>query len=217
MKKQLIVLALLIVSFLNVKAQDGGNYLITKEGEKVTILGDASLSTEWISFRDNNGKMLDYKHKNIKFLTINNRIFFTLQLMGGKMMRLEEVVCFNDKYILTSFYQNGDYSILVYNWDFKLVQPHKSLSPYKKKQEADIEKYVTPYFPTCAKAYEVMAKNIADEETEKIYEDGHYRKVYKIRSMLDNVYAVSCGGTKTLSDMVKAFMAWSPPVPEGKK
>jgi hypothetical protein len=197
MKKLLAVLLFVMASFLSVKGQN--DYLITNEGEKVVIAGDASLSTEWITFKGSNDKTVDYKHKNMKFMTVANRLFLTLPLMGGKMVRLQEIVCYNDKYILTSFFQNGSYSVLVFDWDLKMIQPHRFIDKKTKGQKENIEKDIKPYFADCNKALDIMKKNI-DAMGDSKYATSH-------EGILANVYAVKCGGTKDINELIKKVLA----------
>ncbi|HTA63415.1 MAG TPA: hypothetical protein VK835_13205 [Bacteroidia bacterium] len=205
MKKLLAVLLLAMASFLNVKGQ--GDYLITTEGVKVPIEGNALLSTAHVSFLVN-GKREYYKHTDLKFLTINKRLFLSLPLKEGKMMRLQEIVCYNDNAILTSFYQNGGYNLLVFDWDLKTAVPHRLVSNKKSKQKEFLDENYKPLFKDCSKAFDIFYQNIANTETETVMQDGHKCKVDKVK-MLDNVYALKCGGTKDINTLIKTYLASS--------
>ena len=105
-KKLVAAIALVLICFFSTNAQTADAYLITNAGEKVMIEGSAELGTMYVSFQGGpKNKTITYLHSEIKLLTINNRLFLTLPLFGGKMMRLEEIVCYNDKYILTTYFE----------------------------------------------------------------------------------------------------------------
>ncbi len=203
MKKIAAVILLSVISFLNIKAQK--NYLLTNTGEKVIIMGDnLALDVNYVSFRIENKEKkkgyedVVYKDKKIKMFEFDGRVFMVLP--DGKSNNIQEIVCFNDKYILASYYINGsDYKIKVFDWSFNTVTKLKPLNAGKKNQRRDLEVLVKPYFGDCTNVIDMMDKNINNEHSAGVYSTGEI--------IIKNIYGVKCNNTsKTIKDLIKVFM-----------
>lgn len=201
--KKLIAIILFAVAF-NLKAQN--NYLLTKTGEKVTIIGDnLSLDVDYVSFRIENKEKkkgyedVVYKDKKIKMFEFEGRVFMVLP--DKKSNNIQEIVCFNDKYFLTSWYVNGtDYKIKVFDWSFNSITNLKPLRVTKKYQTKDLEELVKPYFGDCPNVIDAMVKNINTEHRVGAYTTGEI--------IIKDIYAVKCNNTtKTIKDLIKTFLA----------
>ncbi|HWY13307.1 MAG TPA: hypothetical protein VN026_18400 [Bacteroidia bacterium] len=193
--KKLMTILLFVVTVLSIKAQN--SYLLTETGEKVTIMGDLKLDFDNVSFKIENKEKkkgfeyVGYKDKKIKMIEFVGRVFMVLP--DKKNIYLQEIVCFNDKYILTSQFRGGsDYFIKVFDWNFNSICNLKQLFAGKKFQKNDIEDRIKPYFGDCSNVTDLMAKNIQDQKNQ----------------IIEDVYAVKCNSTtKSIQDLIKAFLA----------
>jgi hypothetical protein len=211
-KKLVAAIALVLICFFSTNAQTADAYLITNAGEKVIIEGNAELGTMYVSFQGGpKGKTITYLHTAIKLLTINNRLFLTLPLFGGKMMRLEEIVCYNDKYILTTYFDSGHY-IVLFDWDMKIVKPLKLISNGRKKQIKNIEEDIKPYFGDCKEVMDKVNKQVDDKKGQGFA--GRNDSSVEEWLMYD-INVANCGGTKNINDFVKKVL--DKPEPTKKK
>ena len=206
--KKLITIALFAAAAFNLKAQN--NYLLTKTGEKVTIIGERlSLDVDYVSFRIENKEKkkgyedVVYKDKKIKMFEFEGRVFMVLP--DKKSNNIQEIVCFNDKYILTSWYVNGtNYHIKVFDWSFNSVSNLKPLNVGVKNQRKDLEGLVKPYFGDCTNVMDAMVKNINNESSVGAYKTGDI--------IIKDINAVKCNNTtKTIQDLIKNFMSLPEP------
>ncbi len=190
LKTKVAALAIAIASVFNLNAQN--DYLITEKGEKILIQtpDDVGITPAWVSFKDAKGEYVRYKHPQTKYLTFNGRQFLTLALKGGEKMRLQEIICYNDKYILTAFYsQDNAYNLLVFDWKLSNILPYKKAAANPKIQRELLNEYVKPYFADCNKA-------MIDEMSNNI----EYGK-----DLIEGVRTQKCG-TKDISQLVQAFL-----------
>jgi hypothetical protein len=212
MKTLLGALAFIIISFFNVKAQTSESYLITEKNEKVVIQGDVELGAGYISFNGGpKGKTITYTHKEIKFLTSNNRFFLTLPLYGGKMKTLQEIVCYNDKYILTAYFDGHTHDIIVFDWDLKRVKPLTIIDTRSRKQEKNIEEDIKPFFGDCKNVMDMVYKHVADKQSAGY---GGRNEVSKNDWLMDGLYAYNCSSNKNINTIIKNVM--DAPAPEKK-
>ncbi len=208
MKKLVAAVAIVSFSFFNVKAQN--NYVLTKAGEKVIIMDDwLKLDFDYIAVhienkqKKNGFESVVYKDKNLKMFEFGGRVFMVLP--DKKNIYIQEIVCFNDKYILTSEFRGGSqYFVKVFDWNFNSVSNLKPLNVGKKNQRRDLEVLIKPYFGDCTNVIDMMDKNISNEHSAGVYSTGEI--------MTENIYAVKCNNTsKSINDLVKAFMALPEP------
>ena len=184
------------------------NYLLTKTDEKVAITSNLELNDSYVYFRTENKEKKKgydenvYKDKQMKMLEFDGRVFMVLP--DGRGNYIQEVVCFNDKYILTGwFYGGSGLFIKVYDLSFNSVYNFKPLRVGKKYQLKDIEEHIKPYFGDCANVTDVMVKTINDDDKTQTL-SGRTVKAH----MLVDIYAVKCNHTsKSINDWIKAFLA----------
>jgi hypothetical protein len=196
--KKLLAILLFAASTLSVKAQN--DYLLTNTGEKVNIMGSLYLDVNYVSFNVENKEkkkgyeIVVYKDKKFKMLQFGDRVFMVLP--DGKQNNIMEIVCFNDKYILASWFVGGTtLFIKIFDWDLNSICKLKQLFVGEKYQKKDIEDRVKPYFGDCKNIIDAMYKNVADGKTH----------------ITDDLYAVKCNTNKTVNDLIKKFLALPAP------
>ncbi|HXD92418.1 MAG TPA: hypothetical protein VNX01_04355 [Bacteroidia bacterium] len=197
--KKLLAILLFAASILSVKAQN--NYVLTKTGEKIAIMEDwLKLDVNYIAVhveKKENKKGFEsvvYKDKNFKMVEFGGRVFMVLP--DGNKEYIQEIICFNDKYILTTWFVGGsDVFMKIFDWDLNSVCKLKQLFAGEKPQKKDIEARIKPYFGDCKNIIDAMYKNVADGKTH----------------ITDDLYAVKCNTNKTVNDLIKKFLALPAP------
>jgi hypothetical protein len=196
--KKLLTILLFAATAVSVKAQN--NYLLTKTGEKIAIMSDLSLDVNSVGFKientakKNGFEWASYKDKNFKMLQFDGRVFMVLP--DGKKEYIQEIVCFNDKYILTTWFVGGsDLFIKIFDWDLNSICKLKQLFAGEKFQKNDIKDRIKPYFGDCQNIIDAMYKNVEDKKSH----------------ITDGIYAVKCNTNKTINDLIKKFLALPEP------
>lgn len=159
--------------------QSSESYLINEDGVKTYLYGNVSMSAESITFSDASGKNQYEKQKNIKSLVTGNRLFINLPITSIQD-RLQEVIAYNDKYILTAYWHNGQY-LYIYDKDYEAVEK-KILLKHKKWKVLSKEK-IMPYFGDCP----TLMKKINSNANKK-YEYGDL--------LFDGITQIKCGNSE---------------------
>src|SRR6185437_1951916 len=146
--KKFLVITFLFISSYYAKAQD--NYIVTEKDEKIAIKGDnIEIDAQSVSFY-NGKKFKAYAAVDLKLMVFSNRLWIRLPFKDEGTLRLMEVICFNDEYILTKFTQSQNaFYMFVFTWDKKHAQPRKTLHRNKEKQPINIQEDIKPFFKDC--------------------------------------------------------------------
>ncbi len=192
---KVVALAIALASLYNVglKAQD--DYLITKkDGKKIIVGTDAALGPDILYFNDKNSKRQEYRQKHVKFFTYGGRIF-----IGPSNSRyLEEIICYSDKFILTSYTESGSGGFAyyaVYDWTLKELSTHNRQDfggmwgGGKPKKIEKLRKVLEPYFGDCKSIMDKMIANINSDNL-----------------LFKELFVEKCG-TKDISEFLKAFLS----------
>ena len=155
---------ILILTFTNFSfGEESENYIIMLDGTKIECYGNISLSAEFVSFDNSEGKSKSIRQKKIKLMLIHNRLFLNLNI-SKNMKRMQEVYAFNSDYIMTGYWQSATY---IYIWDkeFTLINGKISFFPgfTKKKIKKNQLKYneeIAKYFKDCEELSDALNKNI---------------------------------------------------------
>ena len=183
--KKIILVILFVANMIHVKAQN--DFLITTKGEKIPIEGKASLGFGTFSYYKKK-KEITYLHRELKYVYYGGRHFLSLPLYGGKALGLQEIVCYNDQYILTSYYSNG-YYMLVFDWQLNTIMKHKTVHGGKKeKKMADLED-IKPYFSDCPAVMDKINNNLNNEE----------------KLSIEDLFAVQCG-SKDIINLIQDYV-----------
>ncbi len=161
--KLLFTTIFIFTFFNNSFAKESNNFIIMLDGTRVDCYDDISLSTEFISFNDSEGKHKSVRQKKIKLMLVYNRLFLNLNI-SKSMKRLQEVYAYNSKHIITGYWQSAVY-LYVWDKDFNLVEGKISFfqSYTKVKIKKNKEKYneqIEKYFKDCDVLTETFNKNI---------------------------------------------------------
>ncbi|HEV7231802.1 MAG TPA: hypothetical protein VGO45_10765 [Bacteroidia bacterium] len=185
MKKCLSMLILLISLCAN--AQELKNYIVTKEGEKVSLPDQVTLGRDYISF-DGGPKIknVSYMHKDLKMMVFSGRVWLLLPLVKKRELRLQEVICYNDSAILVKYWHDTAFHILIFDWNQNIIQPHQVM-PAKFRQAKYIRDYIEPYFRDSHTLLDKMYKNVDDRDAE---------------NCLANIAAYKCG-KRDITELMK--------------
>jgi|GEM_PF-3114721 len=170
---QILFLTITLLSFKSDSfSQKSDSYVIMLDGTKIECYGNISLSAEYVSFENSDGKSKSIKQKKIKLMLIYNRLFLNLNI-SKNMKRMQEVYAFNSDYIMTGYWHSATY-IYIWNKDFTLINGKISFFPgfTKKKVKKNQLKYneeIAKYFKDCEELSNAFNKNI---ETGKNINDG---------------------------------------------
>jgi hypothetical protein len=192
-KAVMLAIALASLCSFNLKAQD--DYIILKkDGKKIIVGNDAAMGPDILYFHDKNSKRQEYRQKHVKFFTFGGRIF-----IGPSNSRyLEEIICYNDKYILTSYTESGNNFAFyaIYDWTLKEMSTHNRQDlggmwgGGKAKKIEKFSKNVEPYFGG-------DCKSVIDKMTNNINTDN---------LLFKEMFVEKCG-TKDISEFLKAFLS----------
>ncbi len=192
---KVVALAIALVSVFSINLKAQGDYLITNEGEKIIVGKDAKMGADIFYFKDKNFKEQKYRQSHIKVLFFGGRIY-----IRPRKHYLEEIVCYNDKYFLTNYFEikghgNFFYYYNIYDWSLNEVftkgrQDFGGMwSGGKEKKLEKVDKNVKPYFGDC--------KSLMDKMTDNVNSD---------RLLCKEIYNEKCG-TKDISEFLKTFLS----------
>jgi len=134
--------------------------VVTTKGDTINLYGDISMGDGLIYFKNEKGKNDMYAAKKVQYMIANNRIFKTLHVRGG--VDLQEILAYNDKYVLTQYVSGGAYFVYIWTRDFQPVE--KELSLYTLHHQSKlIEKKIKPYFGDCKELIDKMETNIENK------------------------------------------------------
>ncbi len=159
---------LLIIVFIllsgTLSAQKSENYIQPIEGEKIICPGKVEMGAQWVTYEDGKGKEQMIKHVKIKSMFVFGRLFTNYPISkGGSMVRLHEIIAYNDKHILTAFWQTS-YNYYIFDRSGNMVGGKVRLTGSKNKQMKILEENILSYFPTCKELINAMSKNIQIEQ-----------------------------------------------------
>ncbi|HTA61345.1 MAG TPA: hypothetical protein VK835_02770 [Bacteroidia bacterium] len=181
MKKLLTIL--LFASAFNLKAQT--NYIITRDGQKVSIDWAASLSISTEGYVDvfpkdgektpDGKKVITYKEP--KYMRYEGRNWLTLPMGNPKFRydwRIQEVLCWTDKYIMTNWEGENSYSILIFDWNLNLIKLRQARDYIDLQKQAYafnyklntkvFDKELKHFFEDCTAIINQVAKNNSSKE-----------------------------------------------------
>jgi hypothetical protein len=155
--KFFILLSVLLMAEFSY-GQDG-SYIETLTGEKIACYGEVKLTSDEVTFDNAEGVRLSFKQKKLKSLHLKDRIFLNLPVSGSKY-RLQEIVAYNDEYILTVYLSRKVDCFSVFNKEYKLVEglivsPRGRLGKFRL-----INEKIRPYFKDCNELIRRMNENL---------------------------------------------------------
>lgn len=155
--KLLIIMAALLIGKFSYGQDD--NYIETLSGEKIVCYGEVKLLSDEVTFDNAEGEHLSFKHKKLKSLHLKDRIFLNLPVSGSKN-RLQEIVAYNNEYVLTVYVIRKVDCFTVFNKDYKLVEgliisPRGRLGKFRL-----INEKIRPYFKDCDELIRKMNENL---------------------------------------------------------
>lgn len=133
------------------------NLLILNTGEKIQYSGETTLTAASVSYKDAKGKEHTVAQKDVRFMVAADRVFMNLPITKH-MYRLQEVIAYNDDYILTYYFSQQN-CLYVFDRNGNPVSGRQLINNQKYNQRA-YDKVVKKYFAGCTELLDAMQKNL---------------------------------------------------------
>ncbi|WP_027419246.1 hypothetical protein [Crocinitomix catalasitica] len=169
---QFIKLIILLSIFFVSSSINAQGFYITYEGDTVKCK-DVSISGQYFYAEGMDGKSIKLPQKKIKEFRMGNRLYYGLNI-SSKMKRLQEVFAFNDKYVLTGYWQGEN--TYFYIWPKDAL--NQGFNPVERKilmlgSSTEFEKWhprarkiiserIGPYFGECTELMDLFESNISN-------------------------------------------------------
>ncbi len=166
---KILFTTIFIFTFFNFSfGKESDNFIIMLDGTRIDCYGDISLSAEFISFNNSEGKHKSVKQKKIKLMLVYNRLFLNLNI-SKNMKRLQEVYAYSSDLIMTGYLQSSTTYIYLWDKDFNPIEGKISfLQSYTKgkvkKHKLKYNEQIAKYFKKCDELSDHIIKNIETGE-----------------------------------------------------
>ena len=144
------------------------NFIVSTKGDTTFMYGDVEDRNAYVYFNNKKGKKEEFSEYKIEYMFVDNQIFKRLPTFTPTRYMIQEIVAYNDKYVLTVL--GGD---IAYIWTDKFENVEKKLyiQMPATEQKKLIEKHIIPYFGSCK---EMIAKMYATLEEGSKYHKFFY-------------------------------------------
>ena len=171
---RILLIILLIASSKAVNAQnnkaesDTVGVFETMDGEVVHMFNQVELAEERINFMKDKKRWDSVKQKNIKWMIVNDRVFFCLPLReNGSDMQLMEVIALNNHLMLVQYWKL-DYFYLIFDTHGAMVMEKRKVFNggtigSKRNNEKVIEE-MKNNFGRCTELFSAMQKNLDNKD-----------------------------------------------------
>jgi hypothetical protein len=177
MKKQLLLLLLLFSCFAIRAQKETGSYLLRLNGEKMILDSSIEYGPQTITIKNKGKKSVWYEQKDFLLMVFNNRLWLCLPVKEKKMFRLQEVLFYTEKYIVTTYSLSHIY---VYDWNLNKILNRQ----FVKGTQKSLDNYILPYAADCPKVTDLIRQNMASK-----------------KSWADELEVVGCG-KKDISEII---------------
>ena len=159
-------------------AQKEVGYLVSDKREKIifyentsgeevrsnnnVLKGDVNLTAQFVHYFNADGKHKKFKQAEVAEIKFDNKEYLKLPIGSFGAVRLQEVIAYNDDYILTNYYHKAFYFFVFEKEEMEMEEKLQNHSNNKKKDMKLLEKKIEPYFNNCPELIARIEKGIED-------------------------------------------------------